>query len=371
MNIIDQGIIFLGTKGGREAKCCFPSLVQLSNGEIISSFQASSEKNSIDSHVLLSRSPDGGKSWGKPYSPFLNEINGKKAIIHAAYLAEVQPGRLIAALQWCDHFNNPSLEFFNSDTGGLLPMSICLSESADNGLTWTTPEKLDAGELNEIPIPLMGPVCKVKSGTLICPFETSKNYDDIESWLHKAAYFISYDGGKTWPEYKVVAHDPQSKILYWDHRIANLGNGRLVDMFWAYDNVLNKEINAHMSKTIDGGQTWTQPEDTGLVGQPWPIPINEQSFVIVKVDRNISQTIEVVLTDNFGQSWDATPPLVIYSDKEQQLFNSSDLNEHLVDMGSWAYGLPSGIKLLDGNVLITYYAGSDVTVDIHWCLIGI
>ncbi|GAI06303.1 unnamed protein product, partial [marine sediment metagenome] len=51
--------------------------------------------------------------------PFLNEINGEKATIHFAYLAEVQPSRLIAALLWCDHFNNPSLEFFNPDTGGL------------------------------------------------------------------------------------------------------------------------------------------------------------------------------------------------------------------------------------------------------------
>ena len=371
MKVLDQGIIFSGIKGGSRAKCCFPSLVQLSNGEIIAGFQAASEKNSIDSHVLLTRSSDGGKTWGEPYSPFLNEINGEKATVHFAYLAEVQPGRLIADLLWCDHFDDPSLEFFNPDTGGLLPTGICFSESLDNGLTWTTPEKLDAGELNETPIPIMGPVCKVNSDTLICPFETSKNYEDAGQWPHKAAYFISHDGGKTWPEYRVVAHDPQSKILYWDHRIADLGNGRLVDMFWAYDNTLNKELNAYMSKTIDGGQTWTQPEDTGLVGQPWPIPIDEQSFVVVKVDRNKSQTIEVVLTDNFGQSWNAAPPLVIYSNKEQQLSDSSDLNEHLVGMASWAYGLPSGIKLLDGNVLVTYYAGSDVTVDIHWCLIRI
>ena len=158
MNIIDQGIIFSGIKEGQESKCCFPSLVQLSNGEIIASFQAASEKNSIDSHALLTHSFDGGKSWGKPYSPFLNEINGEKATIHFVYLTELKPGLLIAALLWCNHLNDASLEFFNPDTGGLLPTSICLSESTDNGLTWTTPRKLDAGKLNETPIPLWASV---------------------------------------------------------------------------------------------------------------------------------------------------------------------------------------------------------------------
>ena len=371
MEIIDKGVVFSGIEGGTEAKCCFPALVQLSNGDIIASFQAASEKNAIDSHVLLARSGDGGRSWSQAYSPFVDEVEGEKAAIHAAYLTEIRPGRLAAAMQWCNHFGDPSLEFFNPDTGGLLPMSIYLSESGDNGLSWEVPHKLDAGELSDIPIPLMGPICRVGDDTLICPFETSKNYNDTAPWLHKAAYFISHDEGKTWPEYRVVAHDPESRILYWDHRIVSLGGGRLVDMFWAYDNIANKELNAYMSITTDGGRMWTQPADTGLAGQPWPIPVDSQSFAVVKVDRNKSQSIDMVLTDNLGRSWDAAAPVTIYSDKQQRACGSADLNEHLVDMSSWAYGLPSGIRLSDGNILVVYYAGNSIAVDILWCLVRV
>jgi hypothetical protein len=276
----------------------------------------------------------------------------------------------MANLLWCGHFGDPSLGFFNPDTGGLLPTSIYLSESIDNGLTWTQPGKLDAGELNKIPLPITGPIHKIDSHTLICPFETSKKYDDSGPWLHKAAYFISHDDGKTWPEYKVVAHDPENKILYWDQRIANFGNGLLVDMFWAYDNVRNSELNAYMSKTADGGRTWTQPADTGLVGQPWPIAINEHTLAVVSADRNKSQAIKIFLTDNFGRTWDAAPPLMIYN-QQQQIVKSKTLNEYLVDMTSWSYGLPSGIKLSNGNVLVTYYAGNEITTNIHWYLIKI
>lgn len=140
-----------------------------------------------------------------------------------------------------------------------------------------------------------------------------------------------------------MAHDPQNKILYWDHRIGNFGNGLLIDMLWAYDNVRKEQLNAHMSKTSDGGKTWSAPVDTGLV----------------------------VKTDDFGRSWDAAQPLVIYNHQQKQQERSEKLDDYLVEMGTWAYGLVNGIKLLNGKVLVTYYAGNDVTTNIHWSLLKI
>jgi len=368
MKIIDQGIIFSGIEANSDSKCCFSSLTQLSNGEIIANFQAASKKNGIDSHILLARSSDGGRNWGKPYAPFSGEIDGKELAVHVAYLAEIEPGRLMADLLLCDHLGDPDLEFFNPDTGGLLPSRIYLSESTDKGHTWTLPTELGAFLLSNTPLAPTGPIHRIDSDTLICPFETSKPYNDPDPWLHKAAYFVSPDRGRTWPEYKVVAHDPQNKILYWDYRLANFGNGKLISMFWAYDNVHNKELNAHVSSTADGGRTWTVPVDTGLVGQPWPIVIDEHRFVVTAVDRDHSQTIYAVLTEDFGRTWHDAGRVVIYNHREQ-VAQSEDLNEYLVEMGSWSYGLPSGIKLANGDILLTYYAGDDAATSIHWCLV--
>lgn len=371
MKIIDQGTIYHGIKNTSRAILSFPSIVQLSSGEIIASFQAASRKNAIDSHILLSRSSDGGKTWGEPFAPFGDDITKEKEAIHIAYLSELNPGRLMANLLWCDHFGDSSLEFFNPDTGGVLPISIYLSESADDGHTWTTPKKLDAGELNSTPIPIMGPISKISDNELICPFETSKNYKDMGQWLHKAGYFISRDGGKTWPEYKIVAHDPQSKIHYWDHRIADFGNGVLIDMLWAYDNVHNRELNAHMTKTTDGGKVWSVPVDTGLVGQPWPIVIDEKTFLVVCVDRHKSQTIRVVMTDDFGESWDAAPSLAIYTHQQKMGEYGENLAEHLAGQVSWSYGLANGIKLSNETVLITYYAGDSTTTNVYFSRVSL
>lgn len=371
MKIIDQGIIYSGTPNTKHAILSFPSVVQLTNSTLLAGFQASSLKNNTDSHILFSRSFDGGKTWEEPFAPFGNETLWKERVIHLAYVSEVSPGRLIANLLWCDHLGDPSLEFFNPGTEGVLPISIYLSESADDGLTWSIPGKIDAGELGSTPIPIMGPISRINDHELICPFETSKNYDDTGPWIHKAAYFISRDEGKTWPEYKIVAHDPQNKIFYWDHRIANFGSGLLIDMLWAYDNVQKKQLNAHMSKTSDGGKTWSAPVDTGLVGQPWPIAIDEKTFLVACVDRYQSKTIRVVKTDDFGRSWDAARSVVIYNHQQKQQERSEKLDDYLVEMGSWAYGLVNGIKLSNGNVLVTYYAGNGLTTNICWSLLEI
>lgn len=366
MQITNKGKVFRGEPNSGLAKSCFPFATKLSNGDLIVSFQAALLKNGIDSKAMISRSTNNGLTWSQAQAVFDPTLDGKKGVLHLSYISELQPGKLITSILWCDHHDDPSLEFFNSKTGGLLPTEACVSFSEDNGKSWSKLKAIEKGDLGTIPTPVMGPVHKLENGSLILPFETSKSYDDESVWLHKACYFISYDGGKTWPKYKVVAHDPECKIYYWDHRIANLGMGKLVDLFWAYDTEKNKELNAYLSKSIDFGENWTKPEETKIVGQPWPISIDEDRFAVVAVDRNFSNTIKLYLTNDFGKDFNTAEPLIIYDNKKTATAKAN-LNDQLVEMTNWSYGLPSGCKLNDKEILIVYYAGDTAGVDINWC----
>jgi hypothetical protein len=340
-------------------------VAQLSNGDLLASFQAASVKNGIDSNAMLARSVDGGKTWAVPIAPFNPILNGKEGSLHLAYVSELEPRTLVASILWCDHFNDNTLEFFNPTTGGLLPTEVCLSFSQDNGKTWSELKNIPKGAFDGTPTPVMGPVHKLDNGTLICPFETSKSYDDAGIWHHKAAYFISYDNGKTWPEHKVVANDPQCRIYFWDHRMANLGHGRLIDLFWAYDTAENKELNVYMSQSDDYGKTWLIPAQTDLVGQPWPIYIHNKLVAVAAVDRSISQTIKLYLT-HLTDRLDVVDSLVLYNASDV-LKSQGGLNEQLTTQGSWAYGLPSGCKLKHEQLLVVYYAGNQTSTDINWC----
>ena len=250
-----------------------------------------------------------------------------------------------------------------------MPTEACLSFSEDNGKTWSALKNITKGTLEGTPTPVMGPVHRLDNGMLICPFETSKSYDDTGTWQHKAAYFISHDNGQTWPQHKVVAHDPQCRIYFWDHRIANLGHGRLIDLFWAYDTLQNKELNVYMSRSDDYGTTWSSPAPTDLVGQPWPIYLHNEAIAVAAVDRSVSQTIKLYLT-HLTDRLDAVDSLVLYNADDVQKSQGS-LNEQLITQGSWAYGLPSGCKLKNGQLLVVYYAGNQTSTDIHWCKVKI
>ena len=204
MKIVEQGAIYKGKPNTGYAKTCFPWLAQLSNGDLLASFQAASVKNGIDSKAVICRSVDGGRTWTEPVNPFDPRVNGSKGVIHLAYITELSPGKLVASVLWCDHFEDPELEFFNPETGGLLPTELCLAFSDDFGSTWSKLRRLEKGDLEGTPAPAMGPIHNLGNGHLICPFETSKPYDDPGQWIHKAAYFISHDNGRIWPEYKVI-----------------------------------------------------------------------------------------------------------------------------------------------------------------------
>ena len=369
MQIVDSGKIFVGKPNSEFAKTCFPYVAQLSNGDLLASFQAASVKNGIDSKVMLARSIDGGKTWTEPVAPFSPILNGKEGVLHLAYVAELSPCKLVASILWCDHFNDPSLEFFNPATGGLLPTDACLSFSNDNGKSWSALKNIPKGALEGTPTPIMGPVHKLDNGMLICPFETSKSYDDAGTWYHKAAYFISHDNGKTWPQHTVVAHDPQCRIYFWDHRMAKIGKGRIIDLLWAYDNVENKELNVYMSRSDDHGMTWSNPTQTDLVGQPWPTYIDNDMIAVAAVDRSISQTIKLYQT-HLGDKLSVADSLVLYNAGDV-VKSQGGLNEQLMTQGGWAYGLPSGCKLMNGQLLVVYYAGDNASTDINWCKVKI
>ena len=53
--------------------------------------------------------------------------------------------------------------------------------------------------------------------------------------------------------------------------VALLPDGRLLDLFWTYDNHVAAYLNIHARASADGGRTWSALWDTGVPGQPAPV----------------------------------------------------------------------------------------------------
>jgi len=367
MNIVASGVLFEGNTD--DAKIlAFPSLCRTYNGEIIATFQSGREKNHAGVTVVMIRSLDNGRTWSEPVDPFSQWAAENGYAVHVVYISEITPGKLFASLMLCDHKKNPSLPFFNPETGGALPIYVGLSESYDNGYTWNCPRLLSTGRFNDVPSPIMSPIVKGANGRLFLPFETSKTYYDIGKWHHHAACLVSKDGGNTWPEVITIANDQAGRYLYWDHRMASLGNNGIADFFWTHDSKLSQDVDVHMSISQDGGISWPRnPSSTDITGQvTCPIPIDKSSILIVTVDRFKDNAIKVYISHDFGNKW--SEELVVYRHEVPDK-TSSTLNENLAEMQYWSFGLPFGIKINSVEILIAWYCGSPEKTHIRWAAV--
>jgi hypothetical protein len=365
MKLIDRNVIFSGTPGTRDANCCFPSLISLSDGTLVSTWRSGSAKDSSDGVALMSRSADDGSTWSAAEEIPLGPYADKPGEAHYAPLTVLGPKHLLAAVMWVDR-SNPALHFFNPQTEGLLPTVAVFCESRDGGNTWDNYRQMDQSPYYS-PMPITGPVLALGDGRLACQFEVNKNYNEPGPWRHVAAWKISSDGGRTWPECVEIANDPTGRYMYWDARYALRSNGFCQAAFWTYDRVNQRDATIHLSESNDYGRTWNRPRDTNLIGQVChPVILNDGRLLLIIVDRFHTRTIRAVISDDDGCSFQSDTVIYEHLYDQPELGEITSAEDYLQKMDAWTFGRVDGIAQADGVVFIIFYAGNPEATNIHF-----
>ena len=366
MKIVERGILTSGVAGTHRATFTFPSVVALSDGELLATCRVGSKKDSADETIEIYRSVDGGQSWSEGKKPFPNiKVNGLKGSLMICYLTEIKPGHLIAACMWVDRETFPGEPLFNIKTEGCLTMAILLSDSFDGGRTWTP--------LREIPLPkdigppsLTGPILKLKDGSIAMSIETNKHYLDDTKWYQRVVLFHSVDEGKTWEKPITVNEDRSGRMFYWDMRAGVDPDGRIVTFSWVYNTETKKYHNILRRISSDDGKTWSQHEDMGFADQPsHPAILSDGRIVLAWVDRFGSHSIRARIASGIDQSFKESTELILHT-QEVAASATENTGELLGDMRLWDFGLPYAEVLPDGDVMVMYYAGIGEVLDIHW-----
>jgi len=263
---------------------------------------------------------------------------------------------------WVDR-SNPELQLFNPETEGLLPTHAVFCESRDAGRTWTDYRELD-GHPYHRPMPITGPVLALGDGRLACQFEVNKHYHETGPWRHAAAWKLSKDGGRTWPEHVEIANDPAGRYMYWDARYAVRPNGFCQAAFWTYDRALKCDATIHLSVSMDHGRTWSKPRDTGIYGQVChPVMLSDERLLLIYVDRFKTRSIRAVLSDDGGQTFHNDT--VVYEHWNSQTeCERAPASDYLQEMDSWSFGRVDGVATADRIVSIVFYAGNSEATNI-------
>ncbi len=366
MEIVERGILTSAVAGTTHATFTFPSVVALSNGELLATCRVGSKKDIADETIEIYRSADGGLNWSEGKKPFADiQVNGLKGSLMICYLTEIKPGHLIAACMWVDRQTYLGKPLFNTETEGCLNMVILMSDSFDGGRTWAP--------LREISLPddigppsLTGPILKLQDGSLAMTIETNKHYLDKTKWYQRVVLFHSVDEGKTWKEPITVNEDKSGKMFYWDMRAGVDPDGRIVAFSWNYDSETNKYHNILRRISSDNGKTWSQNEDMGFADQPsHPAILPDGRVVLAWVDRFGSHSIRARMAPAIDQFFDERSELILHT-QEISATTTGNTGDLLGDMRLWSFGLPFAEVLPDGDVMVLYYAGTEDVLDIHW-----
>ena len=349
MQMMESGVACETGGSPRLTSCTYPSMVQLPSGKILLAFRTAPKKlEAQEQRIVLCSSEDGGSTYTSPRVAFeWQESDGIPGMFHTMYLSVLQDGTLLGALEWHDA-STVSLPYYNEETQGILETRIFLTKSADEGATWSTPQRVLAER--DAPAPLTGPVLEL-GGRLALPHEINKPYYSSRPYKPCCALAFSSDDGKTWT--RSYRQTGRGSVFHWEQRPCALANGNLVNFFWTFDGdgMKFKPISACISG--DFGKTWSDFWDTGLPGQPGnALQLPDGRLALIYVERGLRSSIKLAISGNAGRSFEKT-----------ELLYQESAGGHLAgeefSSGSSRYsmGQPGLIQLQTGEYLAYFYTG--------------
>ena len=258
------------------------NLAELPNGGLLCAWFAGSREGTNDINIALSRLPRGAERWTEPVwgsedatrseqNPVLFLApDGKLWLLYTA-----QETRGCAWAEWQRRVAEGEAE------GGFTMQWTAIIRrrlSTDGGQTWGPVETF----MSEPGSFCRQPMVVLSNGDWLFPIYYSVEDRTVADTGDYSAMQISEDAGRTWTEYPVP--DSGGRI---QASVLELDPGQLIAFFRS-----RSADNVYVSRSVDYGRTWTQPERTVL-------PNNNSSIQAVKL---VSGNIAIVFNHAGGGS---------------------------------------------------------------------
>ena len=340
----------------------FPSVVAMPGGEMLATYVRGEAFEATNLRTHVARSGDGGQTWQD--EGLIYPGRADRLMSDGGKMSIAPDGELVVNLVRHDRTDHPDDGLTNPANMGFVPTEVLITRSADGGRTWSEPALIEpplAGPSFE----LCSPVTFLRDGRWLLPTSTWMDWEGRLPNGNRMVAFVSADRGKTWPQYLDVMHSPADNLIFWESKIVQLSDGRLLAVAWCYDRQSNADRPNQYTISGDGGATWTPPQSTGLSGQtltPCRLPDDRVLCVYRRMDQpglwaNVSH-LE-------GDRWvnDGCQPLWGHRSPEGQ----TKLEEQMVDtFHGLKFGAPSVISLANGSVFVAFWCYEQNVSIIRW-----
>ncbi|MER7334205.1 MULTISPECIES: sialidase family protein [unclassified Micromonospora] len=255
--------------GGGVLQAQRPALTQAPNGDLLAAFNTSGDAHP-GGQLRMIRSSDSGRTWGPSTVVAEPRLFGDRGSISAQRgMATLSDGTIL--LPYNDAVNH--VNYNNRES------VLFVARSTDNGHTWTGTDEPVA-----LPIPIReahiggSPILELGDGTLLLPIWGALELVDgweTDPMRWRSGVLRSFDGGRTWSDYRTIAYDPNNPPQFPPFHSArytsganelalqDLPDGRVVAVVRYASGVGPNRGQVYLSYSSDHGATWTAPVATG------------------------------------------------------------------------------------------------------------
>lgn len=362
MKILNTGLIFRNPiPHVHSVHAYFPSVVSMDNGEMLAAMVLGEAFEAPNLRTHVCRSADAGETWSHegPLYPGVED----RLMSDASRVTALHDGNLVVFTVRHDRTQHPHEGLTNPDTLGFVPTELLLFRSSDYGRSWAKPVLIEP-PLEGPAFELCCPITVLRDGRWILPTSTWQAWDGRCPNGIRTIALISNDAGKTWPAYWDVMTEPSGKTYFWESKIVELPDGRLLALAWAYDALAEKDRPNQYSLSDDHGNTWSTPASTGLEGQTLTPMALDDGRVLCVYRRMDTPGLWACLAHLEGAQWVTDEHMPLWGAEARGLTGTSaNMSQNFTVL---RFGAPCLTRSPDGAIFVAFWCYEDCVSVIRW-----
>ncbi len=348
-------IEILGSGRLDDRESAFPQAVQLACGDLLCSFAVGNGPYA-EGGTDLARSTDGGLNWMLEGTVLARcDQTGASNHLKLSLCAD----KKTVYAYGCRQIRQPDSVF------GQFFTEPIFCRSTDQGRTWSAPQVIPLKREGNFEI--SHGILPLASGRLLAPAATLPARDRLGE---KVVVGISDDGGDSWPAQAVVFHDPEGRLGFFEHKLAEVRPGLILAVCWTVTLGDAADQPNHFAWSTDDGSTWSSPVSTSIMGQTMtPVPLGGDRLLVLYNRRYGEQGIVMLLVTFTDDAWEVH--------HESLLFDARSTRQRLADLDGrdelnlFEFGFPTALRLDNGEFLATYWAKQQGRFGINWTKLAV
>ena len=204
-------------------------------------------------------------------------------------------------------------------------------------------------------------------GRWLLPTSTWRGWDGYCPNGMKAVAFVSYDEGKTWPEFIDIMDDSKDHIIYFESSLCELPDKRLICTTWGYN---EKSGTDSMNQYVisNDGREFGKRLSTGLAGQTMATMALDDGRLFSVYRRMDKKGFWANLSRLDGDKWVNESELPLWGTVEEGLVHTD--SNMSTNFSRLKFGAPR-LTCYKGAIFVVFWCYEDFQGVIRWFKIDV